>query len=86
MAGDPVVQARHHHATSMRAFFVELVELIAQHLLVSSRIPACEGKRHDVVHVEGIGDGDEVPPAHRDDERQYRPDFVENHCRQLLFL
>lgn len=28
----------------------------------------------------------EVHPAHRDDERQYRPGFVENHCRQLLFL
>src|SRR5271155_143910 len=69
VAGDAVVQARHHHAASIRAFLVKLIELVAQRLLVSSRIPTREGKRHDVVQVKGIGDGDEVPPAHRDDER-----------------
>ena len=63
------MQARDHHAPSMRAFLVKLIKLVAQRLLVSSRIPSRERKRHDVVHVEGIGNGDKIPPAHRDDER-----------------
>src|SRR5258706_4908040 len=53
----------------MRALLVKLVKLIAQRLLVGSGIPADERKRHDVVHVKGIRNSDEVPPAHRDDER-----------------
>src|SRR5260221_5908426 len=69
MAGDSVVQARHHHAPPMRALLVKLVELVAQRLLVSGGIPADEGKRHDVGHGEGIRGGGEGPPRARDDER-----------------
>src|SRR6266851_4708318 len=69
VAGDAIVQADHHHAPSMRALFVKLIELVAQRLLVGSRIPANEGKGDDVVHVEGVGDGDEILPAYRDNER-----------------
>ena len=69
MAGDPVVQAHHHHAPPMRTLLVKLVELVAQRLLVGSGVPAHERKGHDVVQVKGIRDGDEVLPAYRDDER-----------------
>src|SRR5258707_9350149 len=60
MAGDAIVQADHHHAPSMHALFVKLIELVAQRLLVGGRIPADEGKADDVVHVEGVRDGDEI--------------------------
>src|ERR1700738_1069812 len=69
MAGDAVMKADHHHAPARGAFFVELVELVAQRLLVSGGIPALERKRDNVVHVESIGNGDEVASAHRNDER-----------------
>src|SRR5260221_10337990 len=76
MTGDAIVQADHQHAPSMHALFVELIELVAQRLLVGGRIPADEGKGDDVVHVEGVGDGDEISPAYRDNERLVRAWFV----------
>src|SRR5216684_4078716 len=69
VAGDAIVQADHHHAPPMRTLLVKLIELVAQRLLVSSRIPANEGKGDDVVHVEGIRYRHEIPSAHRDDKR-----------------
>src|SRR5258705_13914925 len=45
VAGDAVVQADHHHAPPISAFLVELVEFIAQRLLVRGRIPAVEWER-----------------------------------------
>src|SRR5258708_31430158 len=77
VSGDSVVQARHHHTPLMRAFFVKLIELVTQRLLICSWIPAREGKRHDVVHVKGIGDGDKIPAAHWDDERFVVARFVD---------
>src|SRR6266436_10074827 len=68
MAGDAIVQAQHHHAPSMRALFVKLIEFVTQRLLVSGCVPANEWKGDDVVQVEGIGDGHEISSAHRDDE------------------
>src|SRR5258705_13603958 len=44
VAGDAVVQADHHHAPSLCAFLVKLVEFIAQRLLVGGWIPASNGK------------------------------------------
>src|SRR5260221_2632667 len=76
-AGDAIVQADHHHAPSMRALFVKLIELVAQRLFVGGRIPTDEGKGDDVVHVEGVGDGDEIPPAYRDNERLVVAWFVD---------
>src|SRR6266446_5309876 len=69
MARDSVVEARHHHAPPMRALLVKLIKLVAQRLLVSGRAPAPEGKGNDVVHVKCVRNGDEIPPAHWDDER-----------------
>src|SRR5260370_40712385 len=77
MAGDPVVQTHHHHAPPIRALVVKLIELVAQRLLVGGRIPAHEGKRDDVVHVKSIRNGDEVSPAHPDDERFVAAWFVD---------
>src|SRR5258708_16292282 len=77
VAGDAIVQADHHHAPSMHALFVKLIEFVAQRLLVSSRIPTNEGKGDDVVHVEGIGDRDEIPPAYRDNKRLVVAWFVD---------
>src|SRR5258707_10318483 len=68
VAGDAIVQADHNHAAPMRAFLVELVELVAQRLLVGGRVPANEGKGDDVVHVEGVRYRHEIPSAHRDDK------------------
>src|SRR5260370_38060649 len=77
MAGDSVVQACHHHAPPMRPLLVKLVKLVAQRLLVSSGIPVHEGKRHDVVHVKGVGDGHKISSAHRYDKRLIVAWFVD---------
>src|SRR5258708_30839430 len=62
VTGDAIVQADDHHAPALRAFFVELVELVAQRLLVGRRAPAGERERHDVVEMERIRHRHEVAP------------------------
>lgn len=53
----------------MRAFLVELVEFVLQRLFVGRGVMVLEGKGDDVVHMEGIGYGDEVPTLGPDDEQ-----------------
>src|SRR5260370_35123767 len=53
MAGDSVVQARHHHAPPMPPLLVKLAKLAAQPLLLSTGIPLHEGKRPHPVHAKG---------------------------------
>src|SRR5882757_1073170 len=69
VAGDAIVQTDHHHAPPMCTLLVQLIELVAQRLLVSRRVPANEGKGDDVVHVEGIRYRHEVASTHRHDKR-----------------
>lgn len=38
VAGDAIVQSEHHHAAPMRALVVQLIELIAQRLLVGGSL------------------------------------------------
>src|SRR5260370_14331639 len=52
----------------MRALLIELVELVLQRLFVGGRVPAFEWIGNDVVHVEGVGYGHEVPALQRYDE------------------
>src|SRR5712672_2944905 len=77
VAGNTIVQANHHHPPPMRTFLVKLVKFVVQRLLVGGCVPADEGKGDDVVHVEGVGDGDEIPPAYRDNERLVVAWFVD---------
>src|SRR6204780_3291742 len=53
----------------MASFLVKLVELVAQCLLISRRIPAHEGKGNNVVDMKGIRDRHEVAALQRHDER-----------------
>jgi len=69
VAGDTIVQTDHHHPPPLRTFLIKLIELVAQRLLVGGRVPANKGKGDDVVHMKGIGDGNEIPSAHGDDKR-----------------
>src|SRR5260370_42559027 len=43
VAGDAVMQTHDHHPAALCAFFVELVELVFERLLVSGRVPRFEG-------------------------------------------
>src|ERR1700736_2404078 len=52
----------------MAAFLIELVEFIAERLLVGGRIPANEREGHDVVQMKRVGNGDELAALERDDE------------------
>src|SRR5882762_6482913 len=44
----------------MAAFLVQLIEFVAQRLLVGGRIPADERKGHDVVEMKRVRNGDEL--------------------------
>src|SRR5690348_5015603 len=52
----------------MAAFLVKLVELVAKPLLIGRRIPSIERKRDDVVHMEGVRNGDEITALQGHDE------------------
>src|SRR6266446_4695136 len=69
VTGDAVVKADDHHSPALRALLVELVELVAQRLLVRRRAPADEGEGNDVVEMKRIRDRHEVAALQRHDER-----------------
>src|SRR5260370_21994139 len=52
----------------MPALFIELVELVLQRLFVGGWVPASERIGNDIVHMEGVGHGHEVPAFQRYDE------------------
>ena len=63
------MQADHHHSSPMGALVVELIKLVFECLLVGVGIPTFERVSNDVIHVQGVWDGHEIAPAHRDNER-----------------
>src|SRR5258706_7022812 len=69
VTGDAVVEANDHHAPALRALFVELVELVAQRLLVRRRAPGDEREGNDVVEMKRVGHRHEVAALQRHDER-----------------
>jgi hypothetical protein len=60
MSVNTVVHAYKQQPAAVRAFFLQLVELILECLLICKRVVALERERGDIVHAEGIGNGDEV--------------------------
>src|SRR5882762_326321 len=66
---DAVVKADDHHSPALRALLVELVELVAQCLLVRRPAPADEREGNDVVEMKRIRDRHEVAALQRHDER-----------------
>src|SRR5258708_151410 len=62
VTGDAIVQADEHHGPALRALFVELVELVAEGLLVRRCAPADEWEGNDVVEMERIRHRHEVAP------------------------
>jgi hypothetical protein len=59
MPGDALVEADDHHPATVRAFGVQLVELVGQLLLVGGRVEAWEVEAGDVVEVYRIRHGRE---------------------------
>src|SRR5258706_9413003 len=68
MTRDAVMKTDDHHATTVGAFFVQLIEFIAQCLFVGRGIPPHEWEGHDVVQMKRVGNRDEVAAFERHNE------------------
>ena len=71
------MQANDHHPPTMFDFLVQLIKLVTKCLFVSNRIPAGESVRSDVVHVQGVGNSDEIAAFQLDDERFVGARFID---------
>lgn len=77
MPVDAIVEANEHQAAPSRTFFVELIKLVSESLLISHRIVAFEGERRDVIHMECVRNSDEILPIYWNDEGLVVAGFID---------